>query len=78
MRAQSDQQDVIGEMETNRQQRMAGRRGMPLGADSDAAILTVGPGRQERVEGPDERPASSAARRSPGALDAWAALCPVM
>ena len=76
--AQSDQQDVIGEMETNRQQKTARGPGMSPGAGSEAANLTIRPGRQERVEGPDERSASCAARRSQGAFDALATLCPGM
>ena len=40
--AQSNQQDLIGEMETNRQQKTARGLGMLLGADGHAGKLAIG------------------------------------
>ena len=76
--AQSNQQDLIGEMETNRQQKTARGLGMLLGADGHAGKLAIGQCCKGCLEGRDERTANCAAWRNQGAFDTLAALCPVM
>jgi hypothetical protein len=75
---QSNQQDVIGEMETNRQQKMARRLGMLQGADGRASELAIGRGSEGCLEEPEERTARCPAGENQRAFDTLAALGPVM
>ena len=76
--AQSDQQDVFGEMETNRQQKMARHLRMLQGADGHVGQLAIGQCWKRNLEGPDVRTANCAAERNQGAFGTLAALRPVM
>jgi hypothetical protein len=76
--AQSDQQDVIGEMETNRQPKMARRLGMLQGAAGRAGELAIGQGSEGCLEEPEERTARGPAWKNQRAFDTLAALCSVM
>ena len=76
--APSDQQDVIGEMEANRQEQMARRLGMLQGADGRAGELAIGQGSERCLEEPDERTARCPAGENERAFDTLAARCPVM
>lgn len=76
--AQSNQQDLIGEMETNRQQKTARGLGMLLGADGHARKRAIGQCCNRCLESRDERTADFAATRNQGAFGSLAAMCPVM
>ena len=76
--AQSNQEDLIGEMETNRQQKTARGLGMLLGVDGQAGKLAFRQCYKGCLEGPDERTANCAARRNQGAFATLAAPRPVM
>ena len=76
--AQSNQQELIGEMETDWQQKTARGLGMLLGADGHAGKLTIWQRDKGCLEGRDDRTANCAAWRNQGAFDTLTAMCPMM
>lgn len=60
--AQSNQQDLIGEMETNRQEKPARGEGVLLAANADQRKLVVGQLGGECLERRDERITDGAVR----------------
>jgi len=60
--AQSNQQDLIGEMETNRQEKPARGEGVLLAANADQRKLVIEQRYEECLEGQDERITDGAVR----------------
>jgi len=75
--ARSNQQDLIGQVEADRQQKVSRVRGMLPRADDHAAKVAIRQGERECRQGPNERAASGAALSNERASDILAALCPI-
>jgi hypothetical protein len=76
--AQSNQQDLIGEMETNRQEKPARGEGVLLAANADQRKLFIEQRYEECLEGQGERIADGAVRGNKRAFFPLTVLRPVM